>query len=87
MSKIYKEIIKKMEIDMEMLLVNITFLLNTLGIVFALVLLQLGMGNKKLYTCAGWLLLVVGLIGWLCTLYYMYHYQIMVDITHSTPGL
>lgn len=71
---------------MDMLLVHITFLLDTFAVGLGFVLLQLGMENKRLYSAAGWILLIVGLIGWLCTLYYMYHYQIMVDISHAHPG-
>lgn len=71
---------------MAMLLAHVAFLLDTFGVGLGLVLLQLGMENKRLYTCAGWILLIVGLIGWLCSFYYMYHYQIMVDISHSRPG-
>jgi multisubunit Na+/H+ antiporter MnhB subunit len=72
---------------MAMFLGHIAFLIESFGVAFGLVLLQLGKENKPLFSRAGWLLIIIGIGGAICTGYYMLDYFWMGHFVHADPSL
>lgn len=72
---------------MAMFLGHIAFLLATFGVANGLVLLQLGQENKRLFSLGGWMLVIVGILGWICIGYYMWHYYSIGNYDSAYPQM
>lgn len=71
---------------MAMFLGHIAFLLATFAIVSGLVLWQLSQ-EKKFFSLGGWILIVVGIFGWVCIGYYMVHYFYLGNFDQAYPQM
>jgi uncharacterized membrane protein YqjE len=70
---------------MVMFLSTITFLLEAFSIAAGLVLISLSKENRASFSVPGWLLIIVGLLTAICTLYYSMHYYNLGDFAHAYP--
>jgi len=52
-----------------------------------LVLISLSKEHKGSFSGAGWLLIIVRILGAICTLYYSMHYYNFGDFAHAYPQL
>ena len=66
---------------------DIAFILEMFAVAAGLILIHLGKENRKLFSLAGWLLLIVGIGGAVCTVYWMFHYFNMGDFDHAYPQM
>lgn len=72
---------------MAMFLGHIAFLLEAFAVAAGLVLIPLSKENRGSFSIAGWLLIVVGILGAVCTFYYMLHYYNLGDFIHAYPQM
>lgn len=72
---------------MAMFLGHIAFILQVLALATGLVLVQLGKENKELSSLAGWILVIFGILGAICTSYYMIQYFYLGDFAHAYPQM
>jgi uncharacterized membrane protein HdeD (DUF308 family) len=72
---------------MAMFLASIAFLLEVFLIAAGLVLISLSKEHRGLFSGAGWLLIIVGILGAICTFYYSMHYYNLGDFAHAYPQM
>lgn len=72
---------------MAMFLASIAFLLEVFSIAAGLVLISLSKEHRGLFSGAGWLLIIVGILGVICTLYYSMYYYNLGDFAHAYPQM
>lgn len=72
---------------MAMFLGHIAFLLATFAVVMGLALWQFSQENKKYFLLGGWILVVVGVLGWVCIGYYMIHYFFLGNFDQAYPQM
>lgn len=70
---------------MAMFLGHIAFILQMFALATGLVLIRFNKENKGLSTLAGWILVIVGILGAICTGYYMILYFYLGDFAHAYP--
>lgn len=74
-------------IFMAMFLGHIAFILEIFALATGLVLVRLSKENKGLSSLAGWILVIVGILGAICTGYYMIQYFYLGDFAHAYPQM
>lgn len=72
---------------MVMFLGHIAFILEMFALATGLVLVRLSEENKGLSSLAGWILVIVGILGAICTWYYMIQYFYLGDLAHAYPQM
>ncbi len=72
---------------MAMFLGHIAFILEMFALATGLVLVRLSKENKGLSSLAGWVLVIVGIFGAICTVYYIIQYFYLGDFAHAYPPM
>lgn len=72
---------------MAMFLGHIAVILEMFALATGLVFIQLSKENKGFSSLAGWILVVVGILGVICTGYYMVQYFYLGDFAHAYPQM
>lgn len=72
---------------MAMFLGHIAFILEMFALATGLVLVRLSKENKGLSSLAAWILVIVGILGAICTGYYMLQYFYLGDFAHAYPQM
>lgn len=72
---------------MAMFLAHIAQMLELFALATGLVLIRLSKENKGVSSLAGWILVVFGILGLICTGYYMIQYFYLGDFAHAYPQM
>lgn len=72
---------------MAMFLGHIAFILQMFALASGLILIRFSKENQRLGSLAGWILVIAGILGGICTLYYMLHYSSLGDFSHAYPRM
>lgn len=72
---------------MVMFLGHIAFILEIFALATGLVLVRLSKENKGVSSLAGWILVIFGILGVICSLYYMMQYYYLGDFAHGYPQM
>lgn len=70
---------------MAMFLGHIAFILEIFALATGLTIIR--SSKKDISSFAGWILIVVGILGVICTGYYMVHYALQGDFIHAYPQM
>ncbi|MBY0518737.1 MAG: hypothetical protein K2P81_17635 [Bacteriovoracaceae bacterium] len=72
---------------MAMFLGHIAVILEMFALATGIVLVQLIKENKGFSSLAGWILVIFGILGVICTGYYMLQYFYIGDFAHAYPQM
>lgn len=72
---------------MAMFLGHIAFILATFAVAIGLSQLQFNQENRRLSSVGSWLLIIVGILQWICVGYYMFHYFYIGNFAQAYPQL
>lgn len=72
---------------MAMFLGHIAFILATFAVAIGFSQLQFNQENRRLSTAGSWLLIIVGILQWVCVGYYMVHYYYTGNFDQAYPQM